>query len=98
LYSPTPIDVGVKRAGSGLRARHVRQPTWFGAERAALQSWTTSVPIDGVHQYRNERDTQPDGSLEKKLTDEILISSQVRLQAYNRRRGGTGVAIGESRG
>jgi hypothetical protein len=41
--------------------------TWFGAESAALQSWTTSVLLNGVHQYRNARDTQADPWLEKKL-------------------------------
>jgi len=41
--------------------------TWFGAETAPLQSWTTSVLLNGVRQYRNERDTQADPWLEKKL-------------------------------
>jgi hypothetical protein len=41
--------------------------TWFGAESAAVQSWTTSVLVNGVRQYRNERDSQPDAWLEKKL-------------------------------
>ena len=61
-------------AGSGFISRPgvittnlTHRATWFGAEHAALQSWTTSVLINGVHQYRNERDTQPDGWLEKKL-------------------------------
>jgi hypothetical protein len=41
--------------------------TWFGAESAAVQSWTTSVLVNGVRQYRNEQDTQRDPWLEKKL-------------------------------
>jgi len=41
--------------------------TWFGAESAAVQSWTTSVLLNGVRQYRNEQDTQADAWLEKKL-------------------------------
>ena len=41
--------------------------TWFGAENAPLQSWTTSVLVNGVRQYRNQQDTQRDAWLEKKL-------------------------------
>jgi hypothetical protein len=41
--------------------------TWFGAETAPLQSWTTSVLLNGVRQYRNTRDAQADAWLEKKL-------------------------------
>jgi Domain of unknown function (DUF5916) len=41
--------------------------TWFGAESAPVQSWTTSVLVNGVRQYRNDQDTQRDAWLEKKL-------------------------------
>lgn len=41
--------------------------TWFGGESALVQSWTTSVLVNGVRQYRNDQDTQPDAWLEKKL-------------------------------
>jgi hypothetical protein len=60
------------RAGSGFISRGgvittntTHRATWFGAESALLQSWTTSVLLNGVRQYRD--DLQADPWLEKKL-------------------------------
>ncbi len=41
--------------------------TWFGAAGAPVQSYTLSVLVNGVRQYRNAADTQRDPWLEKKL-------------------------------
>ena len=56
----------ISRAGV-ITTNLTHRVTWFGAESAPIQSWTTSVLLNGVRQYRNDRDTQRDGWLEKKL-------------------------------
>jgi hypothetical protein len=56
----------ISRAGV-ITTNLTHRVTWFGAQSAPLQSWTTSVLLNGVRQYRNERDTQRDAWLEKKL-------------------------------
>ncbi|MGH9144510.1 MAG: DUF5916 domain-containing protein, partial [Vicinamibacterales bacterium] len=56
----------ISRAGV-ITTNLTHRVTWFGAESAPLQSWTTSVLLNGVRQYRNDQDTQRDAWLEKKL-------------------------------
>ena len=56
----------ISRAGV-ITTNLTHRYTWFGAESAAVQSWTTSVLVNGVRQYRNDLDSQADAWLEKKL-------------------------------
>jgi hypothetical protein len=72
-YQTTGIHEGFQ-AASGFISRTgvintnlTHRVTWFGAESAVVQSWTTSVLLNGVRQYRNDQDTQRDAWLEKKL-------------------------------
>jgi hypothetical protein len=51
--------------GGVITTNLTHRATWFGDESARLQSWTTSVLVNGVRQYRNQ--TQRDPWLEKKL-------------------------------
>ena len=53
--------------GGVITTNLTHRATWYGAADAALQSWTTSVLVNGVRQYRNEADTQREPWLEKKL-------------------------------
>jgi len=60
------------QAASGFISRNgiivtnlTHRATWFGSKDAALQSWTTSVLMNGVWQYRRRVDGEP--WLEKKL-------------------------------
>jgi hypothetical protein len=53
--------------GGVITTNLTHRATWFGAADATLQSWTTSVLVNGVRQYRNEGDTQRESWLEKKL-------------------------------
>jgi hypothetical protein len=53
--------------GGVITTNLTHRATWFGAADATLQSWTTSVLVNGVRQYRNEADTQRESWLEKKL-------------------------------
>lgn len=60
------------QAGSGFISRNgvlatniTHRGTWFGSERSAVQSFTSSVLANGVRQYRNV--TSGDPWLEKKL-------------------------------
>ena len=52
--------------GGVITTNLTHRATWFGAADAPLQSWTTSVLVNGVWQYRNER-PQREPWLEKKL-------------------------------
>lgn len=71
------------RAASGFVSRTgvittniTHRATWFGADNALLQSWTTSVLLNSVSQYRNATDTQRDPWLEKKFH----VNNSVKLK------------------
>jgi hypothetical protein len=56
---------GFINRGGIINTNLTHRATWFGGADAPLQSWTTSVLLNGVWQYR--RVTQADSWLEKKL-------------------------------
>jgi hypothetical protein len=56
----------ISRSGV-INTNLTHRATWFGSESALVQSWTTSVLLNSVRQYRNDQDTQRDPWLEKKL-------------------------------
>jgi hypothetical protein len=53
--------------GGVITANLTHRATWFGGADALVQSFTASVLVNGVREYRNATDTQRDAWLEKKL-------------------------------
>ena len=65
IHEDFQASSGFISRGGVITTNLTHRATWFGAANAPLQSWTTSVLLNGVRQYRG--DTQRDPWLEKKL-------------------------------
>jgi len=65
IHDDFHADAGFISRGGIIHGNLNHRYTWFGADTAALQSWTTGVQIDGIWQYKEV--VVGDEFLEKKL-------------------------------
>ena len=65
IHDDFRADSGFISRGGIIHGNLNHRVTWFGAETAPLQSWTTGVQVDGIWQYKDVVVGEP--LLEKKL-------------------------------